>query len=148
MWALWSEEYERKKKTSGATTYGGWERFAKVSADILGPITKGKKTGAKYILAMTDHFTKYVVSIPVQEITSQTIAKKTVEEWILTYGVSDVIHTDPGANFCGSLMDELRRLLKIDKSRTSPYHPEGNGQVERHNRVIADVLSLDCDPNT
>ena len=39
------------------------------------------------------------------------------------------------------------RLLGIDKSRTSPYHLQGNGQVERHNSVIADVISKYCADN-
>ena len=38
-------------------------------------------------------------------------------------------------------------FLGIDKSRTSPYHPQGHGQVERHSRVIADVISKYCADN-
>ena len=46
-----------------------------------------------------------------------------------------------------SFGSNLIKLLKMDKTRTSPYHPQGNGQVERHNRVIADVLSKYCAEN-
>ena len=39
-------------------------------------------------------------------------------------------------------MLEICRALKIDKTRTTAYHPEGNGLVERTNRYIKTVLRV------
>ena len=55
-----------------------------------------------------------------------------------------MIHTDQGSNFNSELMQDLCRIFMIEKTRTTPYHPQGNGQVERFIRVIADTLSKYC----
>ena len=39
------------------------------------------------------------------------------------------------------------KIIGIEKTRTSPYHPQGNGMVKRHNRVVADVISENCANN-
>ena len=44
-------------------------------------------------------------------------------------------------------MTEVCTLLNIERSRKFPYHPQRNGQVERHNRVLADVISKNCSEN-
>ena len=44
-------------------------------------------------------------------------------------------------------MTEECSLPIIENPRTSPYHPQGNGQVERHNRVLADVIIKHCSEN-
>ena len=136
----------KKRKAPLQTTDVGI-RFNKIRADILGPVTKTKPTGYKYILVIADFFTKYVVSVPLQSTTAEAVAKALVEHWILLFCTSDSDHTDQGTNFCSELILELCRLLAIDKTRTSAYHPLGNGMVERHNRVIADMISKYCSGN-
>ena len=96
---------------------------------------------------MSDLFTKFVVSVPLVTGEARTVAEKFVENWVLKYGVPDVFHTDQGTNFGSTLMAGVCKLLKIDKTRKSPYHPQGNGQIERYNRVVADVLSKYCAEN-
>ena len=136
-----------KKRRAPLQTIDVGIRFNKIAADILGPVTKTKPTGYKYILVLADFFTKYVVSVPLQSTTAEAVAKALVEHWILLFCTPDSVHTVQGTNFCSEMILELCRLLAIDKTRTSAYHPLGNGMVQRHNRVIADMISKYCSGN-
>ena len=136
-----------KKRVAGLVPFKVGIRFNTLAADILGPVTLAAKSRAKHILVMTDLFTKYAISVPLVSTDSAEVAREIVENWVLKFGAPNILHTDQGKNFGSNLILEICRLLGIDKSRTSPYHPQGNGQVERHNRVIADVISKYCADN-
>jgi hypothetical protein len=56
------------------------------------------------------------------------------------YGEPDQIHTDQGRNFESELMTQLWETYKIDKTRTTPYHPQSDGQVERFNKTVMDLI--------
>ena len=118
--------------------------FKTIAADILGPVTLARKSRAKFILVMSDLFMKYAVTVALQDMTAATVANAMIDEWIMKFGAPDVIHTDQGSNFNSELMHDICRIFMIEKMRTTPYHPQGNGQVERLNRVIADTLSKNC----
>ncbi|XP_048258582.1 uncharacterized protein LOC124117558 [Haliotis rufescens] len=67
------------------------------------------------------------------------------ERWIRRKSSTTVkaplrIHSDQGANFQGKLMKELCSLTQINKSRTTPHHAMGNGQCERFNRTLLNML--------
>ena len=97
--------------------------------------------GYRYILIVTDVFTKWVEAFPLRDMVATTLAKILVDEIICRYGVPKSIHSDQGANFCSEVIQAVCKLLKIDKTRTSAYHPMGNGQVERFNRTVEAMLS-------
>ena len=65
-----------------------------------------------------------------------TIAEMLVKEYICRYGVPQHLHTDQGRNFESKLIKEVCELLGIKKTRTSPYHPQSDGIVERFNRRL------------
>jgi len=60
---------------------------------------------------------------------------------VCQFGVPDSLHTDQGKNFDSMLIKEVCRLLGIDKTRTTAYHPQSDGLVERLNRTILGMLS-------
>ena len=51
------------------------------------------------------------------------------------------LHTDQGKSFENEVLKELTDILRIKKTRTTPYHPQSDGMVERLNRTLKDMLA-------
>ena len=98
------------------------------------------KGGVQNILVMTDHFTKFAVAVPTRNQTAKTTADVFFNHFVMPYGLPMKIHSDQGANFMSKLLQELCCLTGISKSRTTPYHPMGNGITERFNRTLIGML--------
>ena len=99
-----------------------------------------KSQGCEYVLMVTDHFTKFTQSYGTKDKSSISAAQKLFYEFIPKFGMPERIHHDRGQEFNSSLFKELHRLSGIKASNTTPYHPMGNGQVERMNRSLLNML--------
>ena len=98
--------------------------------------------GRESVLVITDAYTKYTKAIPIRNQLSITVVKILMNKWIFNFRIPQRIHTDQGRNFQSEIVEELCKLFGIVQSRTSPYHPQGNGQCERMNRSILNVLRI------
>ena len=117
----------------------------RVSMDVLGPLPKSDSNN-KFVLLICDYFTKWVEAFPMPNQEAKTVADLFVKEFICRYGVPKKMFSDQGSNFQSGLFREVCRLLDIDKSRTSPYHPQSDGLVERMNRTIEAMISMYISP--
>jgi transposase InsO family protein len=90
---------------------------------------------------MSDHFTKLVEAVPLANQRADTVAKAFVDEVVTRHGVPRKILTDQGRNFEAELMRQVFHLLGVEKLRTSPYHPQTDGHVERLNRTLKGILT-------
>ena len=98
------------------------------------------KGGHEHILVITDHFTRYAQAFPTRNRLAKTTAKVLFENFILHYGFPARIHSNQRRNFESTLIKELCSLAGIEKSRTTPYHPMGNGMTERFNQTLLNML--------
>ena len=72
--------------------------------------------------------------------TATTIAQALDKRVFTYFGLPEVIHSDRGTQFESEIFTELCSLWRMDKTRTSPYHPQSNGIVERGKRTLGDAL--------
>ncbi len=109
--------------------------------DLTGPFHEGP-SGNHYILVVEDYFTKWMESYAVLDQEATTVAQKLVDEFFCRISVPSGLHLDKGKQFESKVISAhaICQLLQIDKSRTTPYHPQSDGIVERFNRMLTDIL--------
>lgn len=90
--------------------------------------------GFENILVIVDHFSRFAQAIPTKNQTATTTAKALFENFFLHYGFPARLHSDKGANFESKVIKKLCKLAGVLKTRTTPYHPMGNGMVERYTK--------------
>ncbi|KAL3987009.1 ubiquitin carboxyl-terminal hydrolase 12/46 [Sarotherodon galilaeus] len=97
------------------------------------------RSRTKDILVITDHFTKYAVTVPTPNQKAKTVAKCLWDNFLVHYGIPEKLHSDQGPDFESRTIKELCKMAGIHKIRTTPYHPRGN-PVERFNRTLLNML--------
>ena len=88
------------------------------------------------VLVITDHFTRYCMAFVTPDQKAPTVAKVFLEKFICVFGPPARIMSDQGKSFTGAVVQELCAIMGVRQSRTTAYHPQSNGQVERANQTI------------
>ena len=92
------------------------------------------------VMVMQDHFSKYVVAYVVKDQTARTATKTLRNGYFGLFGAPAYLISDQGKAFTGHLISNLCELYGVQKLRTSPYHAQTNGQVERMNQTIIRMI--------
>jgi hypothetical protein len=119
----------------------------RVHVDLFGPLVTSEH-GKKMVLCMTDAFTKYVELVALPNKEAVTTGSAIFNRWICRFGTPLEIVSDGGKEFCNELAKELYKLLGIEHTTTTPYHPQCNAQAEVANKTIQKYLASFVDKST
>jgi len=95
----------------------------------------------KFVLCITDAFTKYAVVTSIQNKNAETVADAIFKEWFCKFGIPAQIHTNGGKEFVNKLSAEMMELMNVSHTRTSSAHPQCNSQVEVFNKTVKKYLA-------
>ncbi len=114
------------------------EPFQRIAMDLVGPLPRSR-AGHRYILVVCDYATRYPEAIPMKSIDAERVAEELVQLFSRV-GILQEILTDQGSNFTSRLLGEVYNLLHVQALRTTPYHPQTDGLVERFNKTLKALL--------
>jgi len=113
--------------------------FERICLDIVGPLPQ-TSLGNQFILTMQDELTRYALAVALSATDAQTVAQAFVECFVCIYGIPKSILTDCGTNFLSDVFKQMCKLLDIEKSQTTPFHPQTNGFLERSHKTLKTYL--------
>ncbi|WVZ97821.1 hypothetical protein U9M48_043331 [Paspalum notatum var. saurae] len=97
--------------------------------------------GYDSIWVIIDRFTKSAHFIPVKNrYHAQNYAETYVSRIVSLHGVPKTITSDRGSLFISRFWEQLQAVLGTKLIRSSAYHPQTSGQVERVNQILEDML--------
>ena len=115
-----------------------WERVAMDLLDMSVTTARGNR----YVLVIVDCFTRWTEAFPILDKTAQSVADVLFNQVFCRFGMPSVIHSDQGREFENKILQELCLLGGSHKTKTTPYHPESDGMVERFNRTLLMMLAM------
>lgn len=112
----------------------------RIGVDVVGPLQKGDR----FILVICDYCiclaTRYPEAYPLREVTAKQVANALLHLFSHV-GIPKEVLTDQGTNFMSLILNQVYQLLGIKRVRTTPYHPQTDGLVERFNQTLKNILT-------
>lgn len=115
-----------------------------MASDIVGPFPKTKNNNI-YILLFVDYFTRYIEATAIPNNTAEIVANKFIELIICRHGAPMKFLTDCGSNFTSQVMEYVINKMGVQHLKTSVYHYQSNGMVERLAKTIEEMLTMYVD---
>ncbi|GFW64678.1 retrovirus-related Pol polyprotein from transposon 412 [Trichonephila clavipes] len=117
-----------------------------VTLDLVGPYPASRPERYKFILVITDHFTKWCELIPLRKASAQTIANAFFNTYIARYGAPISLISDNGPQFISDVFEHLSHRLDIKHMKTVTYRPQSNLK-ERVNRNLVQMIASFVEEN-
>jgi cleavage and polyadenylation specificity factor subunit 1 len=122
-------------------------RLETVHIDIVGPLPVPERKhdvscglAPRYLLTMIDRHTGWLEAAPLETVTAQSVSAAFIATWIARFGVPLYVITDRGPQFESELFQILSSAVGFHRLRTTAYHPQANGKIERAHRSLKAIL--------
>ena len=114
--------------------------FEMIGIDTCGPFPE-TANGNKYIITLIDHLSAWPEAFAVKDKCAETVARLLLQEIIPRHSCPRVILSDRGTEFVNAVIAILTEKMRVTHLKSSPYHPQTNGKIERFHRFMNDLLS-------
>ncbi|KAJ8047942.1 hypothetical protein HOLleu_00064 [Holothuria leucospilota] len=121
------------------------EPFSRVIIGCVGPLPKSR-AGHQYILTIMCASTRFPEAIPLRNIKARTVLQALLKFFTL-FGLPKEIQSDQGSNFMSTVFQQMLYELGIDQIKSSAYHPESQGALERFHQTLKNMLKTYCYDN-
>ena len=118
------------------------EPFSRVIVDCVGPLPK-TKSGNQYLLTIMRASTRFPEAIPLRNIKAKTIVKA-LSKFFSLFGLPKSIQSDQGSNFMSGIFQQVMHELGIRQYKSSAYHPESQGALERFHQTLKTMIRSYC----
>ena len=108
--------------------------------DVIGPINPPTSKGHRFILAITDYFSKWAEAIPLKEVKAVDVIKFIKHHVIHRFGVPRRIVHDNGPQFVSQPFQRFCNKFRIQSVSSTAYYPPANGLAEAFNKTIGKLL--------
>uniref|UniRef100_A0A669EUZ0 Gypsy retrotransposon integrase-like protein 1 n=1 Tax=Oreochromis niloticus TaxID=8128 RepID=A0A669EUZ0_ORENI len=112
--------------------------FERIGMDVVGPLERSS-SGSRYILVICDYATRYPEAFPLRSVKARQVANCLLQLFSRV-GIAKEVLTDCGTNFQSKFLQQVYRLFGIKGIKTTPYHPQSDGLVERFNQTLKNML--------
>ena len=121
------------------------EAFSRILIDCVGPLSK-TKAGNQYLLTIMCVSTRFPEAVPLRKINAKNIVKALIKFFTFT-GLPRAIQSDQGSNFMSNIFQQVMHELGIHQYRSSAYHPESQGAIERFHQTLKNMIRTFCFEN-
>jgi hypothetical protein len=115
--------------------------FQTWGCNIIGPINPVTERGHQYILVFVEYFTKWVVAVPLQEVSAAIISKAIYEQIYVNFGLPEEILMDNASFFVAEGLRAFMDLLAARHLLPAGYHPQCNGLCKHINGTLIEALA-------
>ena len=122
------------------------EPFSHIIIDCVRPLPKTKSQN-EYLLTIMYSSTRFPEAVPLRSIKTNTMLKALIKFFTL-FGLPKSIQSDQGTNFMANAFQQVMNQLGIKQYKSSAYHPESPGALERFHQTLKTMIKMYCTENS